>query len=212
MSVARDFDQGAGQLEEAELELPSVNDLMVLNAIGNEEGQNVSFQGIKRKLGFHQETLSRSLHRLERDGFVERLEHAYRASPKGIETILHGKVLSPSGESDNYSVPVIRAMLPQDANIRELIDSLSYRWFGNLRWLGSTETANSATLAWITSDTGIKVSARIKEDSITIETVPAQGLSSPEVVRSAYDLFDQVWRSFKTLGKMPSPQSVGKAA
>jgi DNA-binding MarR family transcriptional regulator len=212
LSVAGGFDQGTGQLDEAELELPSVNDLIVLDAIGNEQGQNVSFQGIKRKLGFHQETLSRSLHRLERDGYVERLEHAYRASPKGLETLLQGRVPSQLREPENYGVPVIRAMLPQDANIRELIDSLSYRWFGNLRWLGSTETESSATLTWITSDSGVKISAKIKEDSISIETVPPQALSSPEVVRSAYDLFDQVWKSFKSLGKMPSQNSIGRAA
>jgi DNA-binding MarR family transcriptional regulator len=210
LSVAGGFDQGTGQLDEAELELPSVNDLIVLDAIGNEEGQNVSFQGIKRKLGFHQETLSRSLHRLERDGYVERLEHAYRASPKGLETLLQGRVAAK--EPENYGVPVIRALLPQDANIRELIDSLSYRWFGNLRWVSSTETENSATLTWITSDSGVKISAKIKEDSISIETLPPQALSSPEIVRSAYDLFDQVWKSFKALGKMPGQHSIGKAA
>jgi hypothetical protein len=183
-----------------DLERPSDNDLVVLKAIGeDEEAQELSFQGIKRKLGLHQETLSRALHRLQRDGFVERLEHAYKISPKGLSTISHGKPPYPSklDSVDPYPISLLHAKLPSDVNVSEIVESLSYRWFGNLRWLGSTQTPDSATLSWITSDTGLKISVRIKDDALTIETFPTSSNSVSEASRSAFQLFDLITKALK---------------
>jgi len=181
-----------------ELERPSDNDLVILKAIGeDEDAKELSFQGIKRKLGLHQETLSRALHRLQRDGFVERLDHAYRISPKGISTIGEPK-LSPKMEmGDPYSVSLLRARLPSDVNISELVNSLSYKWFGNLRWLGSTQAPDSATLSWMTNDSGLKISIKIKEDFLTIETFPLGSNSVSDAARSAFELFDHVSKALK---------------
>jgi DNA-binding Lrp family transcriptional regulator len=183
-----------------ELERPSDNDLVILKAIGeDEDARELSFQGIRRKLGLHQETLSRALHRLQRDGFVERLEHAYRISPKGISTIGDNKsALSPKMEmGDPYSVSLLRARLPSDVDIPELVNSLSYKWFGNLRWLGSTQAPDSATLSWMTNDSGLKISIRIKEDVLTIETFPLGSTSVSDAARSAFELFDHVSKALK---------------
>lgn len=188
-----------------ELELPSENDLMILKAIGEDvDSENLSFQGIKRKLGLHQETLSRALHRLQRDGYVEHLEHAYRISPKGILTISQGKIGTQPNKlamTEAYSISLLRAMLPADVNVRDLVESLSYKWFGNLRWLGSTQTADSATLNWITDDTGLKISVKIKDDSLTIETYPNDSYSITEATRSAFELFGQISRALKSSGR-----------
>jgi hypothetical protein len=190
-----------GDYSEELEERPSPNDLVVLRALNeDEDARELSFQGIRRKLGLHQETLSRSLHRLQRDGFVERLDHAYRISPKGITSIggerpkLSSMKLDPA---DPYAVSLLRARLPPDINISELVNSLSYKWFGNLRWLGSTQTPESATLSWITDDTGLKISVRIKDDILTIETFPMGSDSVSEATRSAFELFDHVSKGLK---------------
>src|SRR5579862_1000415 len=152
MSLADNFDEDSPVVRGLEdLERPSDNDLVILRAIGEDhDASELSFQGIKRKLGLHQETLSRSLHRLQRDGFVERLDHAYRISPKGVHTIGDDKSrlnpLSKMEPVDPYSVSLLRAKLPSDVSTSELVNSLSFKWFGNLRWLGSTQTPESATL------------------------------------------------------------------
>ncbi|MFI5420747.1 MAG: MarR family transcriptional regulator, partial [Nitrososphaerales archaeon] len=166
-----------------DLERPSDNDLVILKAIGeDDDARELSFQGIKRKLGLHQETLSRALHRLQRDGFVERLEHAYKISPKGLSTITHDDTgFHPKLEPvDPYAVSLLQAKLPADASMNDIVDALSYRWFGNLRWLGSTLARDSATLNWITSDSGLKISVKIKEDALTIETFPTSANSVSE--------------------------------
>ncbi|MDA4131012.1 MAG: MarR family transcriptional regulator [Thaumarchaeota archaeon] len=200
-----------------ELEQPSDNDLLVLKAIGeDEEAQELSFQGIKRKLGVHQETLSRALHRLQRDGFVERLEHAYRISPKGLTTISQGKQpFRPKIDSviDPYLVSLLQAKLPTDVNVNEIVNALSYRWFGNLRWLGSTQTPDSATLSWITNDSGLKISVRIKEDALNIETIPTSAYSVSEASRAAFQLFDLITKVMKGPARSGDPSNLsGNAA
>jgi len=215
--------QGNGPLDdEPELEdfedRPSQNDLVVLKALGEDaDARELSFQGIKRKLGLHQETLSRSLHRLQRDGFVERLDHAYRISPKGILTIGDDKSRLPAvgklDPVDPYSISLLRAKLPPDVNTSDLVNSLSYKWFGNLRWLGSTLTPESATLSWITDDSGQKISVRIKDDVLTIETYPSSADSISDASRSAFELFDHVSRALKTAGRSSiQPGFSGRAA
>jgi hypothetical protein len=199
-----------GNFEDLE-ERPNPNDIIVLKALSeDEDARDLSFQGIRRKLGLHQETLSRSLHRLQRDGFVERLDHAYRISPKGITSIAGEKprLLSLKLEPpDPYAISLLRARLPPDINIPELVNSLSYKWFGNLRWLGSTQTPESATLSWMTEDSGLKISVRLKEDVLTIETFPMGSDSVSEATRSAFELFDHVSKSLKGTSRASSNSS-----
>jgi len=201
MSIDENFQigQDAGELDP--LELPSANDLVILNAMGDDDdAQNLSFQGIRRKLGLHQETLSRALHRLQRDGYVERLEHAYRISQKGLSTISsrHQRMGPGIEANDPYSIVLLRAVLPPDLNLNSLFDSLSYKWFGNLRWLGSTQSPNSSTLSWITSNSELKISVKIKDDTLTIETYPRDSKSISDATRSAFELFDHVSKALKS--------------
>ena len=107
MPLGDSFDIGQDTSGMDGLELPSANDFAILRAMGDDDDtQNISFQGIKRKLGLHQETLSRALRRLQRDGYVERLEHAYRISQKGISTISQVQPrMHPLVANDPYSVP-----------------------------------------------------------------------------------------------------------
>ena len=200
MPIDQNFPIGQDVSETDPLELPSANDMVILKAIGDDvAAQNLSFQGIRRKLGLHQETLSRALHRLQRDGYVERLEHAYRISQKGLTvTQTQPRLRGGLEGSDPYSVTLLQAVLPQDLNVNALVDSLSYKWFGNLRWLGSTQSPNSSTLSWMTSETGLKISVRIKDDALSIETYPRDSNSISDATRSAFELFDHVSRALKS--------------
>ncbi|MGI0049673.1 MAG: MarR family transcriptional regulator, partial [Nitrososphaera sp.] len=58
------------------------NDNKILSVL-NEAGSNYSFKGLMRKLGLHQQSLSRALHRLEEMGLVERSPVGYRLSRDG---------------------------------------------------------------------------------------------------------------------------------
>ncbi|TLN07942.1 MarR family transcriptional regulator, partial [bacterium] len=52
----------------------------VLSALSEEQKATYSFQGLRRKLGLHQEMLSRTLDRLEEQDLVERTQDGYRAN------------------------------------------------------------------------------------------------------------------------------------
>lgn len=180
------------------VEMPSTSDFAILKAIGADgDAQQYSFQGIRRKLGLHQETLSRALHRLQRDGFIQRMEHSYAISKKGQSTISLGKLGEHIGFRDPNSVILLQSVLPSDLNQQLLVDSMCYRWFGNLRWLGSASKNGTTTLSWITIETGLTIFVRIKDSTLTIETYPKDTNSVPEATRSAFELFDHISRSMK---------------
>ena len=206
MSFKENYEPGLSTEGLEDLELPSENDLTILKAIGDDtDAQNLSFQGIKRKLGVHQETLSRSLRRLQRDGYVEHLEHAYRISDKGLSTINQNRLPNSVQVEEPYSVPLLQAMLPSDLNEKALVDSLRYRWFGTLRWLGSSENGHGViTLTWITEESGLKVSVKIRESSLTIETIPKNAKSISEATRSAFALFDHISKALREDGRISS--------
>ncbi len=208
------LNEGQNLLALEEVELPSQNDLLVLEAIGGDsDAQNVSFQGIKRKLGLHQETLSRSLHRLQRDGYIERSQHGYKISTKGRKvTTLDGTYSGKkNAERDRYPVSILKAMLPEDAKVQDIVSSLSYRWFGNLRWLGFGESDGSTTMSWITADSSLTITVKILEDSLNIESYAKDSGSMSLAIRSAYELFDHITKAFKTKESAPSLPSSSSA-
>ncbi len=205
------------------IELPSINDLSILKAVAKEFDKSgiFAFQGVKRKLGLHQETLSRSLRRLERDGFVERLGNSYRLSEKG-RSLLSSELsvlqdFSAHGDvqySDSaYSVPLLRAVLPPDANLSEVLSALEHKWFGNLRWFGSSrgKDAGSSRLVWVTEDGKLKITATITSDSILIECFPSTSQNMAEGIRAAYQLFDHLYKALRGLISL-EPSSLGKAS
>jgi len=201
--------------EPQDVELPSENDLLILRAIGGDsDAQNVSFQGIKRKLGLHQETLSRALHRLQRDGFIERLQQGYRISNKGRATIISQNTVfvEPSYYDERYPISVLSAMLPEDVNVQDVVSSLSYKWFGNLRWLGFGESRDSTTMSWITSDSDLRVTVKIKDDSLTIESFANRTDAASKAIMSAYDLFDHITKVLKLAESGKHEPHIGKAA
>lgn len=182
-----------------EIELPSGNDLAVLQAVGGnfgpyDETGRVSFQGIKRKLGLHQETLSRSLHRLEREGLIEKVNQDYTISERG-ESIVSGTRSAqnlPAIFGEVYAIPIMRTIIPPDASIQGIERSLSHRWFGNLRWFGSSRTEDSTILSWITEDGKIKLYAKIFDGYLSIESEATTKDAMTQAVAAAYEIFDHI--------------------
>ena len=60
----------------------SERDTDVLSFIDEENLTVFTFDGLKRRLGLHPETLSRILSRLEQEGMVKKTPEGYRVTPK----------------------------------------------------------------------------------------------------------------------------------
>jgi hypothetical protein len=103
----------------------------------------VAFNGLRRKLGAHPESLARALRRLEREGLVERADGGYR-------------VLATAGPEPAASVtdlrPIARIELPRDLDEATILARLAGRWFGSLRWVGVVEQPGRRLLAWARRD------------------------------------------------------------
>ncbi len=196
--------------QEETMEVPSGNDLVVLEALDGsfEDAGSISFQGIKRKLGLHQETLSRSLRRLERDGLIDKSDHDYRISKRGTEILSRNKTKTAHSVRDAIlPIPILRTILPPDATELELERALSHKWFGTLRWYGSSHNEDGTVLAWTTDDGKLRLSARISDGYLAVESQATTKESMDTAIRAAYEIFDHISKAFKHRGMVPAPES-----
>lgn len=161
----------------------SSREIEILKELGQEGESTVSFQGLRRKLGMHQETLSRALTRLHRDGFVERGPDGYRLNRKAAPRM----PLSEGGSE--RTLPVIRAYLPPFVDVKSLFTALRGSWFGSLRWLRISETDGEAVLTWITDDGGIQVDLKVRDGSMTIQTRASGSVDVRRALVAAHELY-----------------------
>jgi hypothetical protein len=138
-------------------------DMNVLNLIGEEDLTNFTFDGLKRRLGVHSETLSRILCRLEEQGLVEKQNEGYRVTAKVKEFVQSFPM------SDGHQLLVMQTLLSPDVPVQQVVSDLSGRWFGVLRWLGYSENRDRVTLKWITEDGGVQVNAVFSGNQLSVE-------------------------------------------
>lgn len=114
----------------------------VLETLEGSRGR-VAFSGLRRVLRAHPESLSRALHRLEREGLVERVDGGYRS--------LVAAPLPPDG-SPGERRAIARVELPPGATPAAVAARLTGRWFGELRWVGAFDRQRERLLVWARRD------------------------------------------------------------
>ena len=166
-------------------------DWQVLDAF-HDPVSSLAFQGLKRKLGMHQETLSRALHRLESDNLVERTEDGYRLTQRGSE-IIHVR------EPPTKRSKILETYLPSDVSSSDVISRLKYSWFSTLRWLGSSKNNNESVLTWVTEDGSTQVRARFEDNRLSIEISPDNSETSNLAIKSAHELAARIIREYRMI-------------
>lgn len=168
----------------------SERDTDVLSLIDEEDLTVFTFDGLKRRLNLHPETLSRILSRLEQEGMVKKTPEGYRVTPKITKL-----KLQPT-HNEAPSAQLLQTFLPSDLRTQQLILELKGRWFGLLRWLGMSENSEGVTLKWITEDGSIQIAASISGITLNIE---AKFLSSNNLnlaLKAAYQLMTHIGRLY----------------
>jgi hypothetical protein len=155
----------------------------ILTFLSQEDFTFFTFEGLKRRLGLHPETLSRILNRLEQEGIVKKTNEGYTVTR---EIAKHLKLHQTN--TNESRVSLLQTYLPSDMPVQQLVSSLRGRWFGLLRWLGLSETNESITLKWITEDGDIQIDAKITETQLNIEAKFLHHANLNRALKAAYQL------------------------
>lgn len=135
----------------------------VLTELAREVDAWVTFQGLRRQLGVHQQALARVLRRLEQQGLVAHAGKGYQLTDAGMSA-LSGASTRPAARP---VVPVLTALLPPYVQPGDVAAQLSRRWFGGLRWYGQSEGPGETSLHWMSEKA--RVTVRVSPGSVTLE-------------------------------------------
>jgi hypothetical protein len=166
-------------------------DMEVLRFIGDEGLLGFTFEGLKRSLGAHPETLSRILDRLEDRRVLEKTEQGYLVTQKGRDVVGMRQL-----SSAEPRVTLLTTLLPHVDNSREALAALRGRWFGPLRWLGYAEDEKGTNMKWVTEDGGIQVDAIFSEGELTIEGRIREGKDLTDAIKASHQLVGHISRIF----------------
>jgi hypothetical protein len=159
----------------------------ILAFLSQEDFTFFTFEGLKRRLGLHPETLSRILNRLEQEGIVKKTNEGYTVTR---EIAKHLKLHQTN--TNESRVSLLQTYLPSDMPVQQLISNLRGKWFGLLRWLGLSETNEGVTLKWITEDGDIQIDAKITETQLTIEAKFLHHTNLNRALKAAYQLMAHI--------------------
>ncbi len=174
--------------------LKNERNLHVLSLLNSEPNLEVTFQGLKRKLGWHQEILSRTLRRLVRDEAIIRTDSGgYKLNTDNKIGYLH----KPVKRQDSVT-PITYLWLPQDLSLVEVTSRLKNTWFGAWRWYSYSKNNSQRILTWISEDGCLWVNLRIMGSTILIESGPAESVGRDRCIHAGYELLSHIMKFFKS--------------
>ncbi|MDE1765174.1 MAG: helix-turn-helix transcriptional regulator [Thaumarchaeota archaeon] len=176
--------------------------LSVLNQDSDLSDNQYTFNGLARKIGMHQQSLSRSLRRLESSGLVEKSQTGYRLS-KSLRSIMVKKSrldlehLSKKISKQHLQfVQVLQLYVPTTVAVEEIVGKLVGKWFGSLRWIGLVEGDGGYILQWSNGDR-FQVNLKIVSRYAIVESNAVGDKDKAESVISAYRIFEQITKVFQ---------------
>jgi hypothetical protein len=167
----------------------------VLSLLREQLNGEVTFQGLKRKLGWHQEIVSRTLKRLELDGLILRTQSgAYKLSSSSLH------LSASKGDAIREDVtPVTQLWLPKDLDTDALASTLKNTWFGGWRWYGYRTEDSEQLLTWISESGDLWINIRISNVVAFVEAGPVGSAGRERCLYAGYDLLGHVVNRYKPL-------------
>ena len=158
----------------------SVNDLRqsdidILEILFDNGDENTiatfTFNGLKVRSNLHQEILSRSLKRLKELGLVDKNETGYNLNKKGkllfseLKNILNEKI-----SNQTKYTQIIQLSVPFQIPNQQIVQNLSGKYFGSLRWIGMIQNIRGYQLKWKDIEDFMEIILHLSNNNIIIET------------------------------------------
>lgn len=172
---------------------PRIDDRVL--AVLSESSGRIAFNGLRRTLQVHPESLSRALRRLERDGAITRSERGYALKTPALRDS------TPRAPVDVRTVATVA--LPIGRTADEVFGRLSGRWFGQLRWVGVFDHPGDPWLVWTVEATPSHVMLHSARGHLEVLTDAASASSRPAIDDAAYELLGHAVARVRELPSLP---------
>lgn len=169
----------------------SDRDAEVVRTIEGEGLSVFTFDGLRRIMDAHPETLSRALDRLEEEGMLVRSPEGYSTTGKAKVMIGLSQVLP-----TEKRVPILHTFLPYDSSLEVIVSALKGRWFDRMRWVGMAENEEAVVMKWVADDGSVLIDARFSLGQLDIEARIKQDSDLPGAVRAAHQLIGRISRMY----------------
>ena len=181
------------------------NDKKVLSLLNQDSDVNdnqYTFNGLVRKLRIHQQSLTRSLHRLESAGLVQKTDYGYRLT-KNLDSMLVQKSrldlenLSKriSNQYDSFE-QILQLYIPTDIKVEDIVNKLLGKWFGTLRWIGIVEGDGGYVLQWASNDK-YQVNLKLVSRYAVVESDASGTKLKSEATINAHRILEQITKLLK---------------
>jgi len=171
--------------------------LSVLNQDSDLVDNQYTFNGLVRKLGIHQQSLSRALHRLEDASLIQRTESGYKLSRNLRSVLVKKSRIDLENLSRKISkqhlqfIQILQLYIPTTVKVGDVVGKLVGKWFGNLRWMGIIEGDGGYVLQWANSDK-FQINLKIVSRYATVESNAASENDKADAMISAHRIFEQI--------------------
>jgi DNA-binding Lrp family transcriptional regulator len=169
----------------------SQRDADVVKVIEDEGLSAFTFDGLRRIMGIHPETLSRSLDRLEEGGIVVRSSGGYSLTGRARSS----EVLQTASKV-GQKVPILHTFLPLGASLESMVSVLKGRWFDRMRWVGMSEGEEGVVLKWVTDDGSAVIDAKFSSGLLDVEARIRSEADLAGAVRAAHQLMGRISRMY----------------
>jgi DNA-binding Lrp family transcriptional regulator len=171
-----------------------MNDSKILSLLNHEAGSNYySFRGLMRKLNLHQQSLARSLNRLQDLGLIERSDTGYKLTKNATLMLSKGNIKSlHNAKKGKEFIQLLQTYIPVNVKSKDISLALIGKWFNNLRWTGLIESETGCMLQWISDDGSFQINLRIVYNYIVIETNAFSYREKIEAMMGSYRIFEHI--------------------
>jgi predicted transcriptional regulator len=175
----------------------SVNDLRqsdidILEILFDNGDENTiatfTFNGLKVRSNLHQEILSRSLKRLKELGLVDKKGKLLFSELKNV--------LYEKRNNQTKYTQIIQLSVPFQIPNQQIVQNLSGKYFGSLRWIGMIQNIRGYQLKWKDIEDFMEIILHLSNNNIIIETNEYKGLN----ISKAFSYSTKIIESIGSIG------------